>query len=363
MGLSIVECEEARVPALQAFFRRTYRADYALCDLALLRWQFQHPPGGDGTRWHIKLACDGDTIAACLGFIPVHAHIDGVLTRAAWVINWMVDAGHQQYGLGPLLMREVMREFDVTLNVGPNQAARDVLARMRWWSAGELPRYVAVLDPAAVAALAAAETLTWPERSLELTAAIGSSTAQVTRVARYSDEATALWDRLAGSEDGRVAGTRRSAAFLNWRYADHPAFKYRMFAQYDAAALTGVAVYRVEIVRGTQHRVGRLVEYLEAVDRDRPDSALLAAVLADARSMGVSLVDFFCADPAPARRLAQHGFVADPALLSPVPVLFQPIDRGRSGIPFMAQSTRPGVAVAVQPWYVTKGDGDQDRPN
>jgi hypothetical protein len=45
-----------------------------------------------------------------------------------------------------------------------------------------------------------------------------------------------------------------------------------------------------------------------------------------------------------------------------MPVLFQPIDRARTGIPFMADVTKL-PPIELDEWYVTKGDADQDRPN
>jgi hypothetical protein len=39
------------------------------------------------------------------------------------------------------------------------------------------------------------------------------------------------------------------------------------------------------------------------------------------------------------------------------------VDRRRSGIRFMASLGNVPEAAEVQDWYVTKSDGDQDRPN
>ncbi|MQA28699.1 MAG: GNAT family N-acetyltransferase [Luteitalea sp.] len=364
VSLRIADCDEQQVPALQSFFERVYRAGYALCDSTLLRWQFQRTPGSDGLRWHIKLAFDGSNIAACLGFVPLEITLDGAVVRGAWVVNWMVDPERQQLGLGPLLMREVTREFEVTLNIGPNRAARDVLSRMGWSDHGELPRYVAVLDQPSAAVLANAERLSWPSLSPAPARLQSSSPARVVRVERFDADATSLWDRItaAGSD---TAGTRRSAEFLNWRYADHPGFRYRLFAQYQDARLTALAAYRVEVVQGMSIRVGRLVEYLDTADEGpETGSRMLAHLLDDARAEGVSVMDFFCGDRRYEEQLARNGFVADPAAIAALPLLFQPIDRSRSAISFMSHTRRRSAAIGGSPhWYVTKGDGDQDRPN
>ena len=62
--------------------------------------------------------------------------------------------------------------------------------------------------------------------------------------------------------------------------------------------------------------------------------------------------------------MAQKGFLSpgDPAS-NQIPILFQPIDRRRTAIPFMAYLKNLDAEVEGVSWHVTKGDGDQDRPN
>jgi hypothetical protein len=91
---------------------------------------------------------------------------------------------------------------------------------------------------------------------------------------------------------------------------------------------------------------------------------LLEAVLEDARSQGVAVMDFFCASQRLSTVMTRHGFLpgeSEPA--ARIPMLFQPVDRRRSGIRFMVSLGSIPEAAEVQDWYVTKSDGDQDRPN
>jgi hypothetical protein len=107
-------------------------------------------------------------------------------------------------------------------------------------------------------------------------------------------------------------------------------------------------------------RVGRLVELLCETKEDD----LLAAVLSDARSQGIAMMDFFCASQRFPAILRRHGFLlGEDSAAAQLPVLFQPIDRQRSGIAFMAYFGNAAEGAEVWDWYVTKADGDQDRPN
>jgi hypothetical protein len=103
----------------------------------------------------------------------------------------------------------------------------------------------------------------------------------------------------------RSAGTRRTAEYVNWRYAEHPLFAYRMFEARVAGQLAGFAAYRVEKVRDMPVCVGRIVELFGDPEAER---ALVGALLEDAHSR-VVMMDFFCGAAGVAAVMAQHGFV------------------------------------------------------
>ena len=297
-----------------------------------------------------------DQIRGCVGYIPVEVSLAGRRVRSAWAANWMVDESTRRLGLGPLLMRELSKRFDITLALGGNRDAHDLLPRMGWTDFGMLRRYVAVLDPYRAAMLTANGQLEWPPPIPSMHNRPGAS---VARVDRFGDDATNLWDETWGAS---AAGTRRSAAFLNWRYAAHPTFTHHLLEVHDAGRLQGLAVLRIEQVRDMPIRIGRL---LELIGDNEYVSVLLGSVIEDARAEGAVAVDFFCGSPRVAPPLEEAGFLpgGQPSASS-IPILFQPVDRTRTGILFMANLQKaPGAARAVTDWYVTKSDGDQDRPS
>ena len=118
MAVSFVECAAEHLPALREFWGRVYRPEYILrVNEPLFRWQFGN--AADSGKFNLKLALLDGAIAGCLGYMPVEATLAGRRARGAWVVNWMVEPEHRRLGLGPLLMREVTKQFDVTLNIGP----------------------------------------------------------------------------------------------------------------------------------------------------------------------------------------------------------------------------------------------------
>jgi hypothetical protein len=216
---------------------------------------------------------------------------------------------------------------------------------MGWTDFGELRRYVAVLDPAVAAQLGDVS---------DLVPHAPRASTLVARVSEVPEDATALWDALSAD----IAGTRRSADYLYWRYRAHPLFEYRMFTLRRGAALAGVGIYRLETARDVSITVGRMVELIAAPD----EAALLAAAMTDdAAREGAALVDFFCPLQRLMEPLTAAGFSHDAS--ARFPMLFQPIDRSRTGVLFMADLRKCPRAAARMDWYVTTADGDQDRPN
>jgi hypothetical protein len=355
MTVSFVDCSADLLPSLREFLARVYRPGYILCrDERLFNWQFGEATNGDGSAYHLKLALLDDQTVGCLGYVPVDVSLRGRIVPGVWLINWMVDPLQRQLGLGPLLMREVTGEFVVALNVGPNKDARDILSRMGWTDFGELARYVCVLDVQAAGKLTRTGKLQWPAVAARLEKGHPVITTLVTS---FGDDATQLWEAVWG----RSAGTYRSAEFLNRRYAEHPTFKYRLHELRQKGRLRGLAVLRVEQVKDVSIRVGRILEFVSFPD---VEEYLLQGVLDDALSQGVAVVDFFCSSRSMSEVMTQHGFLpGEDEAAAQLPTLFQPIDWKRQSIPFMAYLRNAPDALEVNDWYVTKGDGDQDRPN
>jgi hypothetical protein len=348
MSISVTDCPVARLPELRAFFAKTYGPSHVLSSSdEFVRWQFARDSVGTCS---VKVAFLDGVIVGCLGYITTDVSLSNRRVRGAWVVNWMVDADKRRLGLGPMLMREVTRQFDVTLNSGPAPDAQDLLARMRWTRFGDLARYVRVLDTAA-ADLLMDPPVEWPRIDIQP----ADRREQVQRVERFGEDATQLWNRFMV---GRVAGACRSHEYLNWRYADHPVFEYRLFEARRQGVLIGLAVYRLEQALGPRVVIGRI---LEIIALDECGNGLLQALVDDARPHA-ALLDFFCSLPSHRSRMRAAGFAAsEDGCIASIPIVFQPIDRRRTGIPFMADLTRTDADNLD--WYVTKGDADQDRPN
>jgi hypothetical protein len=132
-------------------------------------------------------------------------------------------------------------------------------------------------------------------------------------------------------------------------------------------------VWRLETIRkqtdnGREDldRIGRLVEFLPASEANA--AQLLGAFVKELRKHDAVGADFYGFHGQTRQYLANGGFV--PTEIHPdgkaIPSRFQPLD-GKGGdilsAMFVGASLPDCNTAADCPWYWTKSDSDQDRPN
>jgi hypothetical protein len=106
----------------------------------------------------------------------------------------------------------------------------------------------------------------------------------VERLERFPDDVAALYERCAA--DWQVSAVR-DAAMLNWRFADHPTFDYRILAVRDGTgALLGTAVVRV--ANWILPHMAVLCDWLVPPDEPAVGERLRGAVEALGRAAGAS---------------------------------------------------------------------------
>jgi len=343
---------------LIAFYRRVYRPDHILTDRRFLRWWLHDNPFFSGDRFSCKIAIkEGEIVGHC-AYLPLPVWSGGESHRGAWTANFIVAGRWRGQGIGGRLHRAIMSEFDVTLDVGANAIAEPILHHDSWVNFGTLGRAVGILDPRA-AAFSRDQTLALKS----ITRILATAGTAVEIVNRVGEEIDQFWQHWSS---GAINGTERSATFLNWRYADHPYFKYHFFLARRRGRIVGLAVARCQQVRENNLPIMRVVEFL-AEDKAAP--ALISQLINFGRQAGAVMIDFFCASRQQLRPFAQAGFLLSPSA-EQFTRLFDPIDFSRatfSTISFNGSNHKGRLSAALfndpENWYVTAGDGDQDRPN
>tara|TARA_B100000965_G_scaffold363853_2_gene346969 strand:+ start:3672 stop:4754 length:1083 start_codon:yes stop_codon:yes gene_type:complete len=345
-------------PTMDSFLAENYRPEYIMRDRRLFEWQFgdADAPG----QANVVCAYAEDRLIGILGYKPLPLFWGGTArqTVGAWMANWMVAADHRR-GAGALIMRRLMEKFPVLLGQGAGDMNVPIATVLKFRIFDRIPRFVAVFDAAKMQDFIV-------EPDVDISAAPETGPADL-------DDAGALliaaglpegYDPDWSLYPGLSYGTVRSAEYLAWRYLDHPMFDYLVRAAGDAHR-PAVCIFRIERTRGgDNHRVGRLTEFFFPQDDvgARDGRRVLAAALADLRDAGCVFADHYCS--ANWCRPAIEAAGMQPATDLPIATRLSPVER-RHHLQNLEIWTNPrhGIPDGLDALYVTKADGDQDRPN
>ena len=313
MKVDWAAAEEA--PLVQELVDRHWKRGHVLArDERLLRWQYRVPEDED--RLSVLVARDQDRPVGFLGVIRTPFCRRGETVRGGWLATWTVAEEARATQAGLALLLAALQELDVVGCLGFNEQAEAIYRRLGFEVRTPLPRVVALQPRGAPAA-----ALDWDARAWE---------------ERWRVE-------LAPS----FVGTPRDAAFIRWRYLEHPSYRYVVRLAEDARALV---VHRVQEVEGR-----RVVRFVEALGDVAAATALVGLALHEAE--GAWLADFTCVDEAHAEPFVRAGFVPETTLPELPPDRFQPLGRSPRGL----GAAFHGVDLAGL--YATRADGDQDRPS
>jgi hypothetical protein len=181
----------------------------------------------------------------------------------------------------------------------------------------ELMTYTAVLDPASFTARRNFSPLKTvigraglgAKRILALSRAkkiLGDAQSSLFNVEQMDPGLDSVWFELAkGYGITRV----RDAAYLNWKYADHPRLDYRLIVATRNGAPTGFLVWRPAPAEIAEKRAV-IADFLVARDDTRTLEEMVARVLLDASEAGIDAVAIISTQTFAIAALQKLGFVA-----------------------------------------------------
>jgi hypothetical protein len=378
--IRIAACREQDVPLLMRFIDVHWSAGHVLSrDETLLRWQFDPAriPGRGLQGPAVLLAWDRDQVVGMLGLTGFDWNAEGTLMTGAWLSQWLVATEQRSRGVAMRLLSAVRAlGFDVLGTLGANDVATKVLSILGWELIPDVPRWIGVLHHRhAAALLTASAAAVAPEVAERLCQrhrvvdGMPARSAEHIDIFRWTPTCAGPWDcfweeQLAGT----LVGGRRDADYLRWRYAEHPRFRYqlRLARRRVDESLLGITVFRVEQVRNRSERVLRVLEFLALPEAE---GALAETIAQAGREEEVAFADFYCSSPRAARGLEGLGFKL--ALAGPeepaFPCRLQPLEGGHfrmTGLLQVPPEQRGRLArlIDLGCLYLTKSDGDQDRP-
>jgi hypothetical protein len=350
----------SRIEELQAFIDEHWRHGHLLArDAELLRWQHRFP--GEDQRLSFLVARSAGRIVGALGVIVVSFGIHGRRSSAGWLTTWIATPAAREDQGGLRLLRHVLDEpFGFVGTTGANDTALRIYRALGFSIRESVPRWVRVISDDALATLLG-------DRSLPDGApSSGPPASGSLRICTWSEGHAERWDELWERRLApRLIGVWRDAAYLRWRYLEHPHFTYMVrVAEDENGSLRGMAVYRIAEVQGAEGRVARIVDLhgdAEAM------TALASDVVGAAAQAGAAFAEFFCSAGIVAEPLEACGFTVEPEPTHALPALIEPLNLELSAR--LTGAFRVGASVGVDQavfasdaLYITRSDCDQDRP-
>lgn len=360
MAIHITDAKVEQEQDILAFYRWVYRQDHPLANEKFLHWWLRDNPYFTKKGFSAKLAMDGQKIAGHYGYTPVGLWMQGAVHRAFWAGNLVVDEAYRRQGIGGQLIAALRDEGEIGLDLGASPIAEPMLVKEGWWHLGALHRWVGVLDASRARGIAADQSAIGAcvlPRLMQNT----DEKYEIRPIERFNSEHDVFWEIRRKTI---ACATNREAAYLNWRYADHPVFKYKMYEICKGNDIQGYAIMREEQAQGIEQEITvmRVVDMLAHPGYEEP---LLRHLMRKAQDSGAVLMDFFCASARYGAVLEKYGFKREP-WSGRIARLFSPVVLSKWPISFnvIATNTAAGSELPSQEeWYVTTGDGDQDRPN
>jgi hypothetical protein len=364
-------------PRLSAFLDTCWAKDHVYVrQRSLFDWTFGRRELWPYDGYSFALAEDHGEVVGILGGVPFVMNCFGRTSSGVWLANYMVRPDSRRGALAVRLLNMFRQPlFAVTIAFGVSTTAVPLYTALRARVLETIPRHV-VIFPDAVERAAHLLHLTYPDWPAARTHALAKTLCyqqSLDEAGSYGTTIPANWDtqdwpRWAACTVGAV----RDLAYLHWRYQSHPHFTYR-FLTVREGKRTGLAVWRLETIcratsqgRESVDRIGRLVEFLPASRTNA--EALLACFWQALREADAIGADYYGYHGGISSWLHGVGFhaVQHSADGLAMPARFQPLDSkgGRIVSAIFAPDDVPACTAEVQcPWYWTKSDADQDRPN
>jgi hypothetical protein len=344
-------------------------------DKPLFDWTFQSPQLWPDSGYCFALAEDNSELVGILGGIPFEFNTFGKKSPGVWIANYVIRPDHRKGSTALQLLSQFRKpSMHAVIASGINPATSAIYRVLRGEVLPYMPRRVAVFPGATdrMVKLLSVAYPDWPVERAQALACASSFKGSESEAVPCGSSLPATWDEIdwpAIAES--TIGVARDSRYLAWRYLQHPRFEYR-FVTIPEGTRTGLLVWRLETIRRSTangledlDRIGRIVELLPA----SPENAqsLLRNCVSAMRAEGAFAADFYGFHAATNRHLDEAGFVETRKLTDGehMPSRFQPLDGKGGGIlsAMFLTGGGPSFDESTCPWYWTKSDSDQDRPN
>lgn len=339
MTLSLNSYTDSDRECFGEYIRRAFHEKYILSDPRYIEWQYGN---------NLFLATEGNKIIGHFGFrdTPYKLHDRVVSVRV--LMNLFVEEKYRMTGIAALMAQKVFDTLSPVFVSGYTELAGKLFSHLRheWNDAGTLRRFMTVLDP---------EALFFSGYTIPANSMTGfrqpSGDISVSEGTPSSEFLDACWSKV---RDRYGVTVERDSAYVEWRFIKHPFFSYTFITVQQKGVPCGYIIARIEEDQG--FRIARIIDCIASSEAELP---LLNEFIAFAKRRAASAADFLLSGSLYDSSLASVGFFDVAGTdFETFPILFSPLS-------FKKVSINIGYdfQVPFEDCFITKADGDQDRPN
>ena len=308
MDINIVLPQEAQ-PLLHRFFSRNLRNTHVLHHPSFLDWHYRHHPHwqeqGHSFLNYVK---DGEVIGI-MGYVPLDFLVrteDGrdETVRGTWETILHVDKAYRNLGLGVMMLRRLKKHFPIIFGLGANEEGAAIYSRMNDYHLLKIiPRYVFFNDVDAMRLLAPSLAPRFTPRPAPPAAGLVHSTDALPDGLPYADWLTTHAPRPSIS-------ICIDQAYMTWRYARHPYFRYRYHLLRRDGRPAALVVTRNDVIDGSDRKVLFVSDVLG--DMDAALALIFPHLIAHEMDENTAMIDFMTYRRVDEDALAGLGFLAFP---------------------------------------------------
>jgi GNAT superfamily N-acetyltransferase len=315
--LTVIPYDHEKHGAAQVrFLGEAFDAEKVAARKRVLDWMFAAMPGRDRAPLR-HVIMDGDRVAASMGHLPVDFLIKGEVKAVRFTHDLLVDPRYRGKGLAKRIVENSLRYGDfLPGGMWMNEACYKIHLASGFTDMPPLVTQTLVLDTEAFTerkemsglkgAVARATLDVVRARTLR-SAAAGCEEARRGRakpVDRFDPAKDGAWlELLKGYGIARI----RDAAWLNWKYIDHPNLDYRGLVAEKNGNITGYLIWRKAPASDPEKRAV-VVDFLVAHGDARTLKCLLAPVIVEAAEAKMAVLSILTTQPWAIKLLRTMGF-------------------------------------------------------
>lgn len=340
------------------FITEQFHSKYILSDKEFFLWQYVRNPYT--RRAAMKIIAYNDQFLGYLGLIPSKLNIFGTIhTSGCALCNLKISEHCRAFGLGSFLIKDVMEEYEIMWGTGYHPQTGPMYSKIGgWYLLGDLKRYIKIFNPKSIV------TIIDEKFKLEKDKSVSEGNIKIWKIYRFSQEVNNFWKNMTAKYPISV---EREQVYLNWRYVEHPSFQYSILYAQKKNVFVGYIIFRIATSSGGKKelRIGHIVDLVAENDAVQP---LVMAAEDEMRKENADLIDYFSTGKFHHADFLNLGYhLNNEKKYEEIPLYFNPISKKRSQINFLvycADSLKDLKGIRdINNWYITKGDGDKDRPN